>query len=153
MMRYMFHPLAVVIGMSISLKAWSACPQPGESNVQLQILGSGGPDTVGRASASYLLWIDGESRIMVDSGGAAKHRFQQADARLDHLELVALSHLHPDHSVDLPALLWPEGGVLQSPDLRPQTIFHPLRAFSIDCSVRAALIACWRKRLICIPSR
>ena len=109
-MRQVFHLIVAIIGMSVSTSAWSACPQSGASNVQLQILGSGGPDTVGRASASYLLWIDGVSRIMVDAGGGAKHQFQLADGRLDDVDLVALSHLHPDHSVDLPSLLWPEGG-------------------------------------------
>ena len=109
-MRHVWHPIVAIIGLSAGTSAGSACLQSGESNVQLQILGSGGPDTAGRASASYLLWIDGMSRIMVDAGGGAAHQFRRAGARVDDIELVAVSHLHPDHSVDLPALLWPEGG-------------------------------------------
>ena len=58
------------------------------------------------ASASYLIWIDGRSRILVDAGGGAFLRFGEAGGRLEDLALIAISHLHPDHVSDLPALLW-----------------------------------------------
>lgn len=73
----------------------------------VQVLGSGGPRlSPGRASSSYLLWINDHARILVDMGGGAFVRFGQAQARLSDLSLVAISHLHPDHVSDLPALLW-----------------------------------------------
>ena len=69
----------------------------------VQILGSGGPRINSeRASASYLLWMDGQARMLVDAGGGAYLRFGQADARLSDLWLVGISHLHPDHVSDLP---------------------------------------------------
>ena len=74
--------------------------------VALQILGSGGPFGHGRASAGYLIWIDGVARIMVDAGGGTFTRFHEADAEVGDLELLALSHFHPDHSAEVPALLW-----------------------------------------------
>ena len=77
------------------------------SPATVQILGSGGPRTDGeRASASYLLWMDGQARMQVDAGGGVYLRFGQARARLSDLWLLAVSHLHPDHISDLPALLW-----------------------------------------------
>lgn len=80
------------------------CPAGG---VAVQILGSGGPRmTRDRASAGYLVWVDGRSRMLVDAGGGAFLRFGQAGARIEDLSLIALSHLHPDHVSDLPALLW-----------------------------------------------
>ena len=97
----------------ISLFAWfsiapSASAQSCQGNgVAVQILGSGGPRmSRERASASYLVWIDGRSKILVDAGGGAFLRFGQADARIEDLSLIAISHLHPDHVSDLPALLW-----------------------------------------------
>jgi ribonuclease BN (tRNA processing enzyme) len=73
----------------------------------VQVLGSGGPRVSrDRASASYLVWLGGQGRILVDAGGGAFLRFGQAGGRLEDLSLVALSHLHPDHVSDLPALLW-----------------------------------------------
>lgn len=73
----------------------------------VQILGSGGPAiNRDRASAGYLLWIDGQAKMLVDMGGGAYLRFGQSQAKLSDLALVAISHLHPDHVSDLPALLW-----------------------------------------------
>ena len=75
--------------------------------VAVQILGSGGPRiNRDRASTSYVLWIGAQAKILVDMGGGAFLRFGQAQAKLSDLSLVAISHLHPDHVSDLPALLW-----------------------------------------------
>lgn len=88
-----------------------ACAQTVEScpvseGVTLQILGSGGPIADdGRASAGYLVWIDGESRVMIDAGGGTFLRFGEAKAKFASLDFVGLSHFHTDHSADLPALL------------------------------------------------
>jgi ribonuclease BN (tRNA processing enzyme) len=43
---------------------------------------------------------------MVDAGGGTFTRFHEAGARVGDLELLALSHFHPDHSSEVPALLW-----------------------------------------------
>ena len=72
--------------------------------IAVQILGSGGPRANPfRSSSSYLLWVDGQARILVDMGGGAHHRFGQAQAKLEDLWMVGVSHLHPDHVSDLPA--------------------------------------------------
>ena len=106
--------ISAVVGLLLvtagSAPARAAC---GDSGVSLQILGSGGPFGGGRASAGYIVWIDGVSRIMVDAGGGTFVRFHQAGATLPDLRLLALSHLHPDHASDIPALLWPRGGDLR----------------------------------------
>jgi ribonuclease BN (tRNA processing enzyme) len=79
----------------------------GGDAVFVQILGSGGPRiNPDRADASYLLWIDGRARLLVDAGGGAFFRFGQSEAKLGDLSMVAITHLHPDHVSDLPALLW-----------------------------------------------
>ena len=39
-------------------------------------------------------------------GGGTYLRFAQSQAKLSDLALLAISHLHPDHVSDLPALLW-----------------------------------------------
>ncbi len=82
-----------------------------ESGLQLQVLGSGGPGgSMGRASSAYVLWVDGESRVLIDTGSGSKNLFHQSGATMAQVELIALSHLHPDHSVELPGILWPAGG-------------------------------------------
>ena len=75
--------------------------------VTVQVLGSGGPQIKAeRASASYLLWVDDKAKVLVDMGGGAFFRFGQAQAKFTDLAMMGVSHLHPDHISDLPALLW-----------------------------------------------
>src|SRR5687767_3893548 len=77
------------------------------SPVSVQVLGSNGPSLNGnRASASYLLWIGSQAKVLVDMGGGAHLRFAQSQAKFTDLALIGVSHLHPDHISDLPALLW-----------------------------------------------
>jgi len=75
------------------------------SKVEFEILGSGGPELDGRASTSYLLWIDDEAKLLVDMGSGSMLRFEQSNAKLETLEATVLTHLHIDHSVDLPAFV------------------------------------------------
>ena len=84
-----------------------------DTPLALQILGSGGPFGDGRASAGYIVWIDGVGRVMVDAGGGTFSRFREAGATIADLQLLALSHFHPDHSAEVPALLWPQNGRLR----------------------------------------
>jgi ribonuclease BN (tRNA processing enzyme) len=80
--------------------------QPCDLESAVQVLGSGGPiPDDGRASAGYLVWAGSRARVLVDAGGGTFQRFGSAGADLDDLEVVALTHLHTDHSADLPALL------------------------------------------------
>ena len=73
--------------------------------VEFEILGSGGPEIDGRASTSYILWIDNEAKLLVDMGSGSMLRFEQSGAKLETLETVVLTHLHIDHSVDLPSFV------------------------------------------------
>lgn len=77
------------------------------SGTTVQLLGSGGPRiNRDRASTGYLVWHGGKGRVLIDAGGGTFLRFGQAGGRLEDLSLIAISHLHPDHVSDLPALLW-----------------------------------------------
>ena len=103
MIRFVIVALLAMFSLPSSVLAQSCSANP----VSVQILGSGGPRVnPDRASASYLLWIGTQARILVDMGGGAFLRFGQTQAKLSDLLLVAISHLHPDHVSDLPALLW-----------------------------------------------
>ena len=102
-MRISLLCLLVTVFISTNATAQSCAANP----VSVQILGSGGPAiNRERASTSYLLWVGPQAKILVDMGGGAFLRYGQAQAKLADLSLVALSHFHPDHVSDLPALLW-----------------------------------------------
>jgi len=84
--------------------ATATCP-PAEG-LALQILGSGGPIADdARASSGYLVWIDGQSRVLIDAGGGTFLRFGEAGATFKALDFIGLSHFHTDHSADFPALI------------------------------------------------
>ena len=98
----------MIAGTAITASATPAEAQANCSSVPLgvQVLGSGGPHTGTRASSGYLVWREGKAVIMVDAGGGTFLRYGEAGAKLADLALLAISHLHPDHVADLPALLW-----------------------------------------------
>ena len=107
-MKYLISILALLLSYVASpyLQAGEAARCAGATGLNLQILGSGGPIADdGRASTSYLLWVNGHSRVLVDSGGGAFLRFGEAGAQFEDLHHIAISHMHTDHSTDLVALL------------------------------------------------
>lgn len=88
---------------SVPVLAKTGC---GAHGVWLQVLGSGGPEIDdGRASSGYLIWQEGKARILVDMGGGSMLRFEQSGADVSDLDIILLTHLHVDHSADLPYLV------------------------------------------------
>lgn len=99
--------IIMVVGIfaNITLPTWAAtsCQQ---AKLAVQVLGSGGPElTDQRASSSYLVWQQGKAKVLIDMGGGAALRFEESGARIEDLEAIAFTHLHVDHSADLPALI------------------------------------------------
>lgn len=98
----------VTVPLAGALLLFTACASAATQcadGVVLQVLGSGGPIADdGRASASYIVWVDGASKVMVDVGGGAFLRFGEAGASFDELDHIAISHFHTDHSADLVTL-------------------------------------------------
>ena len=80
-----------------------ATPKPEKSPIEVVVLGSGGPRAFGRAGSSYVILLDGTPRILVDAGPGAFLRIGELDLDLEKLDIVLLTHLHIDHSADLPA--------------------------------------------------
>ena len=100
---------ALIVGLAVTLMECSgALAQSCMGNpVAVQVLGSGAPGFVkDRANTSYLLWIGNQAKIIVDAGGGAYVRFGQVQAKFSDLSMILVSHLHPDHSSDLPGVLW-----------------------------------------------
>ena len=77
-----------------------------QPEVTLQVLGSGGPESGDkRASSGYIVWIGGKSKIVVDFGGGTALRFEEAGASIEDVDVILLTHLHVDHTADLPTFL------------------------------------------------
>ena len=89
--------------------AWSPSIEAqscGAQRIAVQVLGSGGPELQDkRASSSYLVWLDGRPRVLVDAGGGSALRFGESGAQMADLEVILFTHFHVDHSADLSALI------------------------------------------------
>lgn len=78
----------------------------GAQGVAAQVLGSGGPELQDkRASSSYLVWENGQARILVDAGGGSALRFGESGATMSQPDALLFTHLHVDHSGDFAALI------------------------------------------------
>jgi ribonuclease BN (tRNA processing enzyme) len=78
--------------------------QARHSPLEVLVLGSGGPRAFGRASTSYVVLVDGVPKILVDAGPGAFVQVGKLKVNLDQVDTVLLTHLHIDHSADLPAV-------------------------------------------------
>lgn len=132
MVRYFLKTAAAcaIAGMAASCSAADSGQDEGavisqsaacsSSGLALQVLGSGGPIAEsGRAGTSYLLWIDGEARLLIDIGSGAFLRFAEAGADFNTLDAILLTHLHADHAGDL-------AGVLKYGGFTPRTRALPV---------------------------
>lgn len=100
--KYLLLPCMLAF-TSISASAATSCDDEG---LWLQVLGSGGPELDdGRASSGYIVWNKGKARFLIDIGSGSMFQFEQSGASLNDLEAIMLSHMHVDHSNDLPALI------------------------------------------------
>jgi ribonuclease BN (tRNA processing enzyme) len=72
--------------------------------MELIVLGSGGPRATGRGETSYMVLLGGVPRILVDAGSGAFVEIGKLNLDLDKMDVVLLTHLHIDHSADLPSV-------------------------------------------------
>ncbi len=108
MLKYTIQIALILLGGLLTIHTYARTTEqcPPQQGVALQVLGSGGPIADdGRASTGYIIWINGESKILIDAGGGTFLRFGEAGASFEDLDFIGLSHFHTDHSADLPALL------------------------------------------------
>jgi ribonuclease BN (tRNA processing enzyme) len=101
------HAEASRPGAAGAAVAASACtPRPPSSSAfELAVLGSGGPVSFGRAASGHVVFIDGVARALVDVGPGAFVRLGEMGIDLHRLDTILLTHLHIDHSGDLPGFV------------------------------------------------
>ncbi|MGA7800981.1 MAG: MBL fold metallo-hydrolase [Gammaproteobacteria bacterium] len=75
--------------------------------LSVMVLGSGGPMAFagGRASAGYLIFVDGTPRILMDMGGGTFKSLAMSGANIHTVDLMLLSHMHIDHQGEVPAMV------------------------------------------------
>lgn len=104
--------LAALLGVMLAGAASASAGDDGVRSkvhgaLSVLVLGSGGPaaNDDGRASAGYLIFTDGKPRILMDAGGGTFQRLAASGVNIKDLDIVLLSHLHVDHTSDLPAMV------------------------------------------------
>ncbi len=98
--------------------------EPTDAEAYVTVLGSGASALKnGRSSVGYVVHLDGEPRILVDSGGGTAAAVSEAGIDITALDTVLFSHLHVDHTSDFPAIL--KAAYQQGRDGRPWRIFGP----------------------------
>lgn len=89
----------------------------------VQVLGSGGPIAEGsRAGTSYVVWIDGTARLLVDAGPGSFIRFGEAGLKLADFYAIAFTHFHADHSGGIAGIL--NSGSFEASD-KPLPVIGP----------------------------
>jgi ribonuclease BN (tRNA processing enzyme) len=120
------QPPKLTVLLAIILTA--ACSFPAAAaSLGLLVLGSGGPRPFGRASTSYLVEVDGTPRILLDAGPGAFLRLGELNTSLEQVDIVLLTHLHVDHTGDLPAMLLARSLTARTPAVGI-TVFGPAGA-------------------------
>jgi ribonuclease BN (tRNA processing enzyme) len=73
--------------------------------LEVVFLGTGGPRPAGRAASCNLILVQGKPRLFVDVGSGAFTRLGELGLRLTDVDLILLTHLHIDHTADLPSMI------------------------------------------------
>lgn len=98
-------PAAAVLALTLASPEAEARPC-GDKGVWLQVLGSGGAALEDEhAVASYLVWVDGSARLLVDAGSGSALRFGEAGAAVADLDAIVFTTLQARTTVDFPAFL------------------------------------------------
>jgi len=123
--RTTFMLLFAAVGLCWNPQASAQSEDPfcGEKGVWIQILGAGGPELDdGQAGPSYLVWIDNQARLLVDTAPGSAANFDKAGAAFADLDAIVFTHLHAAHTGDFPAFI--EGSASAGRD-RPLPVFGP----------------------------
>jgi ribonuclease BN (tRNA processing enzyme) len=102
LMRYLGRCL---FGLTIAANTAFADDVSCHGAVVWQVLGSGGPELNQRAQSGHVLWLDDKARAIFDTGSGTAAAFGRSHGHVEDLDVIALTHLHTDHSVDLPAYI------------------------------------------------
>ncbi|WP_293750395.1 MBL fold metallo-hydrolase [uncultured Paraglaciecola sp.] len=102
----MFKKLSILLSILLLVCTNSDANQCQTAQVKLQVLGSGGPELDdGRNSSGYLIWYKNKARVLIDTGSGSSIEFGRSGAKIEDLQGILLTHLHVDHSADLPAFI------------------------------------------------
>ncbi|MGY6278187.1 MBL fold metallo-hydrolase [Methylomonas sp. MgM2] len=94
------------LAVTLAVLACAGSALANEAALSVRVLGSGGPELSDqRASTSYLISLNGKARVLLDTGPGSSLHFESSGANFNSIDALLYSHLHVDHSADLPAYI------------------------------------------------
>ena len=104
--RLCFCSLILLAASNTTLAVILEPPFCGDEGVWIQVLRSGALRYVDTSTASsYLVWKDGEAKVLIDAGHGSALRFDESDAKIEHLDAILITHLDRENTSDLWAFL------------------------------------------------
>jgi ribonuclease BN (tRNA processing enzyme) len=102
----MMRVLVSLLAMSLWFEVAGAQTSPqAVAPMEVVFLGTGGPRPAGRAASCNLILIQGKARLLVDAGSGAFTRLGELQINLSSLDIILLTHLHIDHTADVPSII------------------------------------------------
>ena len=118
-----FTPLILLSLLFAAPSTFANSAHCGDEGIWIEILGAGsGELSDGQGPPSFLLWQDNVARLIIDTGSGSSVGFDRSGADINDIEAIALTQLHVDNSVDLPAYL---AGALTADRSNNLTILGP----------------------------
>ena len=118
-----FTPLILFSLLCAAPSTFANSAHCGDEGIWIEILGAGsGELSDGQGPPSFLLWQDNVARLIIDTGSGSSVGFDRSGANINDIEAIALTQLHVDNSVDLPAYL---AGALTADRSNNLTILGP----------------------------
>lgn len=118
-----FTPLILFSLLFAAPSTFANSAHCGDEGIWIEILGAGsGELSDGQGPPSFLLWQDNVARLIIDTGSGSSVGFDRSGADINDIEAIALTQLHVDNSVDLPAYL---AGALTADRSNNLTILGP----------------------------
>ncbi len=105
--RGRYHSWGLIAGVFVSLY-WPVAVAAGcdATGVQVQVLGTTGAQTQGgQASGSYLIWLNGKARVLVNAGADSATSFTASGAQVADLDVILFTQLDVANTGDFPWLI------------------------------------------------
>jgi ribonuclease BN (tRNA processing enzyme) len=137
-MRKTGLPLVLLGMMMVHLGVWAQAP-----DTHVVLLGTGTPNPVPERMGPAVAIVSGGRVYLVDCGVGVVRRAEQAGFKAENLTRVFITHLHSDHTLGYPDLIFTSGVMERKepllaygpPGLRSMTA-HLLKAWKEDLQVR-----------------
>jgi ribonuclease BN (tRNA processing enzyme) len=136
--------IAVLTPGTLLFAQASPVPSPATRHAQIIILGTGSPNIDATHSGTSIGILVGRALYIFDAGPGVERRMLEAVAKgtkIDTIPAVFITHLHSDHTLGLPALVYYHGPDATFRRGGPLTVYGPPGIAAMIQNINAAWVA------------